>query len=393
MLLWKVIIITAGFQTIMNLTRPIITLYALDMGASTLDIGFLTAAYAFFPLLFAIHAGRVADHVGDRLPTFLGLIGISIGMAIPYLFPTIAALYASQFIVGIANVFITVSLQNILGNSASDQNRDYYFSMYALAVAIGALIGPVIGGYLAEYISYSSAFFVSIIINFLPIVLSLFIPVIRKQKDIGRVKISSSLSLLKMPILRKALLTSALVLYSKDIFVAYFPLFAKHNDISESVIGWIIATQGLATIAVRLFLTKLIYTFGRDLVLLASVCIAGIAFLLVPLTSNVLLYFILSGLMGLGLGCGQPLSMATTYNASPISRTGEVLGLRLAGNRLSQLIAPVFFGLVGTWAGVISVFYVSGTLLLGGIFVIRPRKQGEETGGRFFRFKSRERED
>lgn len=63
--------------------------------------------------------------------------------------------------------------------------------------------------------------------------------------------------------------------------------------------------------------------------------------------------------------------MTTTYNASPKDRTGEVLGLRLAINRLSQLIAPMMFGLLGTWAGVVSVFYVSGAFLIGGAFLTK----------------------
>ncbi|USG68352.1 MFS transporter [Brevibacillus ruminantium] len=97
------------------------------------------------------------------------------------------------------------------------------------------------------------------------------------------------------------------------------------------------------------------------------------------LSTNVILFCILSCLMGVGLGCGQPISMTTTYNASPKARTGEVLGIRLMTNRLSQLIAPVFFGAVGGWIGVVSVFYVSGAFLIGGAFVMKPRKHSEES--------------
>ncbi|MGN7298376.1 MFS transporter [Ferdinandcohnia sp. SAFN-114] len=375
MILWIVIIICTGFQTILNTTRPIITLYASEMGANTFDIGILTAAYAFFPLIFAIHAGKIADKIGDRLPVFLGLAGISLGMVIPYYFPSMASLFVSQLIVGTAAVFITVSLQNILGNIASEEKRDQYYSLFGIATAMGAMIGPIIGGYLGEHISYSSVFLASIFINIIPILISLFIPVLRKQKTKQKMSIGASVGLLKMPLLRKALISSALVLYSKDIFVAYFPLFAKQYGISTSTIGWIISIQGLAIILVRFLLPALTEKHGRDKVLIASVFMAGISFLLVPFTGSVILLSALSALMGLGLGCGQPLSMTTTYNASPKSRTGEVLGLRLASNRLSQLIAPVFFGLVGSWAGIFSVFFISGTFLLGGLFAIKPEKK------------------
>ncbi|WP_251529213.1 hypothetical protein [Metabacillus litoralis] len=65
------------------------------------------------------------------------LIRIAIGMIFPYLSPKMWALYASQFIVGLSNVFIAVSLQSVLGNAANNENRDQYFSMFGMAMASG----------------------------------------------------------------------------------------------------------------------------------------------------------------------------------------------------------------------------------------------------------------
>ncbi|MED4227858.1 MFS transporter [Neobacillus cucumis] len=374
MKLWNIIIITFGFQTVVYLTRPVITLYALHMGSSTFEIGILTATYSFLPLIFAIHAGKIADKVGDRLPILLGSIGTAMGMIIPYLFASMWSLYVSQLIVGLSNVFLTVSLQNVLGNTATKANRDRYFSIFSMAVAGGALIGPLIGGYISEHLSYTAAFFISIFISFMPVAFSFTIPVVIKKKEQEKINILSSVGLLNISVLRKALFSSALVLYSKDIFIAYFPLFAKQYHISDSTIGWIISIQALAMMIVRFILPSLTNMFKRDTILCASIIFAGISFIMIPFTGSAILLGILSCIMGFGLGCGQPLSMTTTYNASPKNRTGEVLGLRLSTNRLSQLIAPIFFGLVGNWVGIISVFLISGAFLLGGTFFIRPEK-------------------
>jgi MFS family permease len=179
----------------------------------------------------------------------------------------------------------------------------------------------------------------------------------------------SALELLRIPLLRRALASSALVLYSRDVYVAYFPLFASTWGMTASTIGLIIGIQGLTMVLVRIFLSRLTGRFGRDLILWASIILAGVSFLLVPLTTNTLLCALFSALMGAGLGCGQPLSMTTTYNSSPKNRTGEVLGLRMASNRLSQMIAPIFFGMVGAWTGIMAIFYVSGAFLIGGAFL------------------------
>jgi MFS family permease len=384
-MLRTIVLIAFGFHTMVNMTRPLTTLFATGLGAGTFEIGMLTATYAFFPLILAIHAGRFADRMGDRLPVLLGTIGTMAGSLIPFLFPSMASLYISQILIGISHVLVQISLQNVLGNSATKETRDHFFSMFSMVVATGSFVGPIIGGYVAEHLSYSHAFFTAFFVGLLPAALTILIPVIKVQKEKSSQDVSSSFSLLKIPILRKALASSALVLYSRDIFVAYFPLFASQSGISASSIGWIIAIQGLAMMVVRFFLNRLTLSLGRDRVLLISITTAGLAFLFVPLASimagNLYVYGLLSALMGLGLGCGQPLSMTTTYNASPKTRTGEVLGLRLASNRLSQMVAPLFFGMVGSWAGLLSVFYVSGAFLIGGALLTQSKETKVQVKG------------
>jgi MFS family permease len=256
MLLRTVILIVLGFQIMLNLTRPIFTLYASNLGASTFDIGILTATYAFFPLLFAIHVGKITDYVGDRLPVIWGTLGMSIGVALPFCFPFLWSLYLSQAIVGVAQIFVVISLQNVIGNAATKENRDYYFSMFSMAVAFGGVIGPVAGGYLAEYFSYSFVFLVATAAGCIPITFSFLIPNLDRTKETAEPQKGSAFQLLKLPVLRIALITSALVLYSRDIFVAYFPLYANQLNISIGTIGWIITVQSLAMMSVRLYLSK-----------------------------------------------------------------------------------------------------------------------------------------
>ncbi|MED4581177.1 MFS transporter [Brevibacillus choshinensis] len=382
MILRNVLFITFGFQIMIFATRPMMTLYAADMGAETFRIGILAATFAFFPLLFAIHAGKIADYFGDRMPLFLSNIGCAVGLTLPFLFPTLWTLFVSQAIVGVSHVFINVCMQNVLGKAATKENRDHYFSVFSTVVALASFIGPVLGGYLAEQVSYASVFMVSVAISVIPIGFSLLIPaMVGQKKEKAPEDAGNSFTLLKIPLLRKALATSALVLYSRDIYVAYFPLYASHLGISDSSIGWIIAIQGLAMVPIRLFLAKLAEVAGRDRVLLFSILTAGISFLLIPFVNNVVLLLILSAIMGVGLGCGQPLSLTTTYNASPKTRTGEVLCLRLASNRLSQLIAPLFFGVIGSWGGLVAVFYISGAFLLGGAFLTKEKTLPAEKKG------------
>ena len=83
----------------------------------------------------------------------------------------------------------------------------------------------------------------------------------------------------------------------------------------------------------------------------------------------------ISFVLGLGLGCGQPLSIILTYNHAPANRAGEALGLRLTVNKFTEILVPIAFGSLGTAAGIFPVFWANALLLLiGGYFSAEKRK-------------------
>jgi hypothetical protein len=74
----------------------------------------------------------------------------------------------------------------------------------------------------------------------------------------------------------------------------------------------------------------------------------------------------LSFALGLGLGCGQPLSQIMTYNRSPAGRAGEALGLRFTIVNFTHMVIPLAFGTIGSALGLIAVFLANSALMFGG---------------------------
>ena len=368
----KVLIITLFFHIIINATRPVITLAANSYNASLFEIGVITALYAFFPLFLSIYCGQLIDKFGDKLPSIFAYFLIIVGLIIPIFIPTIIGLIFSQLLLGFANVFIPISMQNLLGHESTEKNRDTYFSLFTLIIALGAVIGPIVGGYLTEYFSFEMVFIFCVFCSLIGIIAVCSLKIKKHSPVKEKNSILSSLQLLKNPQIKVALFASALVLYSKDIFIAYFPLLGHHLGLSEVKIGWIIAIQGFAIMLIRFLLPKLLVSFSRKYILFISIITAGISFACIPLFNNIYLLALFTFLMGCGLGCGQPISMTITYNASPLDRTAEVLGLRLTVNRLAQVVAPLAFGSLGGLLGIVSVFYISSIFLMAGSWVFKP---------------------
>jgi hypothetical protein len=71
--------------------------------------------------------------------------------------------------------------------------------------------------------------------------------------------------------------------------------------------------------------------------------------------------------LGLGIGCGAPLSMTLCYNRAPAARAGEAIGLRQTVNKGIEMTVPVAFGLASTAVGAAPVYWFGALMLaLGG---------------------------
>jgi hypothetical protein len=81
----------------------------------------------------------------------------------------------------------------------------------------------------------------------------------------------------------------------------------------------------------------------------------------------------LSFLLGLGLGCAQPVIMSQLYEASPPGRQGEAVGVRTLMLNGSHTVIPLASGALSAAAGMGPAFWLLAGLLLGGAWFARGR--------------------
>ena len=117
---------------------------------------------------------------------------------------------------------------------------------------------------------------------------------------------------------------------------------------------------------VRFFLARLVKRIHADR-LLVGVFLAGAAgCVLAPLATDGLTLGAIAFFYGLGMGIGVPLTVILMYESSSKGRSGQTLGMRLTANNLVRMGGPMVFGTIGAAFGLSGVFWVLGTLMLGG---------------------------
>ena len=76
-------------------SKVVVSLLALELGASQLLIGVLAALYALLPLLLGVYSGRLADTIGMRVPMLIGAALTAIAMLCGFAWQQLAALFAT----------------------------------------------------------------------------------------------------------------------------------------------------------------------------------------------------------------------------------------------------------------------------------------------------------
>ncbi|HEV7391956.1 MAG TPA: MFS transporter [Burkholderiales bacterium] len=354
-------------------SRIAISLYALDLGATQFTVGVLMALYAICPLLLAVYVGRLADRVGPRIPMLIGTIGVMVGLLVPPLFPGMIALYASALVLGSTFHFFFITVQGIAGGIGGSENRARNFALVGMGFSAAGFVGPFLAGVAIDHLGHRAAFLVLSVFPLVPIlVLWLkpeFLPKARKRaaSDAQR----SALDLWQDRTLRKTFIASGIISSAWDLFQFYFPVYGHSVGLSASAIGAILGVFALATFVIRVFLSRVGKRYTEAQVLTAAIFIAAFTFALFPFFQNPYVLAAIAFVLGLGVGCGQPMSMSLIYAMAPPGRQAEAAGLRVTVNNFMHLVIPLLFGSLGTAFGYVPVFVCNSALLVAGGMLMR----------------------
>ena len=357
--------------------RVAATLFAVDMGAGPFQTGILFALWGLFPFLLSVYAGRLADRFDNRVLMYWGIAGFSTSIALPFVFPSLPALYAAAALGGFTSMLFVVATQNLVGLLSTAETRTRNFSYYSLCESCAAIGGPILVGVGIDHLRHPLTFLLLACVVSTSMVILLarhkHIPDLRvkDEKKTSR----NAKDLLALPALRKALLANAAVMTGLDLFNLYMPVYTHSLGFTATTIGLVMSAFGIAGFVTRLAIPRLTARWGEHALMSAAFALSACAFVAVPLMREPLLLAATAFVLGLGLGCGQPLSMLLSFNAAPPGRSAEAIAMRLAVSYGAHIVIPPVFGVVGAGLGLAPIFWTCAALLGGGSAITRPEKK------------------
>lgn len=354
-------------------SRLAVPLLAVEHGASPFLVGTIMTLYAAFPALLAIPAGRFADRLGFRLMLLVGTAGVAVALLLPFVRPALATLYVTATVIGIAFMALQLATQTLAGAIATPQERARNFSLLSVGFALANFSGPLLTGFLIDRIGYANTFG-AIALPLAPAVaLALLGPrwmpkVSARTEDVR----AGYLDLLRIKPLRDTLIASGIVSAAWDVYQFFMPIYGRAQGLSATAIGAVMSAFGIAIILVRLVLPYAVRRANEAQLLTWAMFVACTAFVLFPFFRTAWPLAMVSFVLGIGCGCGQPLSMTLVFNTSPKGRAGEATGMRITFNQIMHAAVPILFGALGSTAGFAAVFYSNaGFLAAGGYLSLR----------------------
>jgi len=341
-------------------SKVVVSLFALQLGASQGLVGVIASFYAAVPLLLGVYSGRLADTHGMRLPLLVGALTTSSAMLTGFVWRQLPGLFAVALLMGAAFVFFNVAIQTLAGSVGTPEQRPRNFAWLSIGYSMSSLIGPVFAGFSIDHAGHALTFLFFSFVPVVPIVLLIAKPhLTRPQVAKTAAHKGSALDLLQDAPLRRLIIISGLSVASSELFAFYVPVFTHQIGLSASTTGIILGAYAVAILVTRFFLGAITRRLRPDQIMFAFLLIAACAFAVFPLLRSVYGLMAAAFVIGFGVGCTQPLLMSTSYEKSPPGRAGEVTGMRLTANNLARVVMPLLSGAIGTAFGAAPVFWMN----------------------------------
>ena len=358
----------AGFSLIL----PLLPFYGQIFGAGPFEIALLFAAYSFGNVFGEIFWGRQSDRHGRRLV----LVVTTAGAALTYIAFAFAPVLWLAIAVRIVNGFFggTFSVaQGFLADASPPEQRAKAMGLFGASFSLGFAFGPVIGGLFAGDGATLEAFrapiFAAAALCAVTSVWSLL--VLRDVKQPGGKARPLPRYSDGIRYVGESRILTRLFWISFFGIAAFASMEAVYGLWSEANFGWNARDLGYAFLAigaggfiVQVFLIgPLVGRFGEGRVITAGLGVLAASMLLQPVLRDPIAGVALMGLLMAGHSLAFPTAGALISRSAPQERQGAIMGLIMASNAVSRIIAPPLFGLIYEWGH--DVPWYAGAAMIG----------------------------
>ncbi len=369
----------AMFST--SLLFPVIPLYAREMGASGVVIGFTVAGYWVSRILMEIPSGLISQRFG-----YFRSMAVGLGLNVVGTFLCAFARDPFQFtlaraLMGIgAPLFFAVATTFVL-NLFDAERRGSAMGVFQGIEFGGTILGSAFSGYLVSVFDFGTSFLISaglLLLSMMPLVL---LPYVRVES--GGMVAGSPLSFsdIREVIRNRNLLivssaTFAEFVMSVGILMTIFPLFAVESlGISLTDVGLLMGSRSVGFVIAMFTMGAISDRIGRKPLMLFG--LGATAALIVALGFVSSFWGIAAVIFVLGISTGAIWIVSPVLAAEAVEpdQRGAAIGTYRTFFDLGSILGPIVMAAVFEAYGMLPCLYLASALLL--VNLVPALKLGE----------------
>jgi len=354
----------------MSLLSTVIPLFARELGASGVIIGFTVAGYWVSRILLEIPSGLISQRFGYFRSMVAGLGLNVVGALLSALARDPFQFVLARALMGIgAPLFFAVATTFVL-NLFDAERRGGAMGVFQGIEFGGTILGSAFSGYLASIFNFRTSFIVSaglILLSMVPLVL---LPYIREES--GRMVGGSTLSFsdIREVIRNRNLLivssaTFAEFVMSVGILMTIFPLFAVETlGISLTDVGLLMGSRSVGFVLAMFTMGAISDRVGRKPVMLFGLGATAVLIAALGFVSSFWGIAAVIFVLGISTGAIWIVSPVLAAEAVKPDQRGAAIGTYRTFFDLGSILGPIVMAAVFEAYGMLPCLYLASALLL-----------------------------
>jgi DHA1 family multidrug resistance protein-like MFS transporter len=352
---------------------PLLPVYAHDLGAGGLAIGFIFGSFALSRTLFLPYFGRLSDRKGRKRLIVIGLLSYACLSLAFMLAQDVTSLVVIRFFQGIASSMMMPAIQAYVGDITPQGREGVTMGFFNMSIFFGLSLGPILGGSIKDYWGLGVSFLCMGILSLVGFFLSLsFLPPSHEEKVLKKHR---------TPLPWKTLLQDREIIglfcfrvnYTACIGIiwGFLPVFADTQfALSSSNIGFLVMLGVFISGIIHLPMGYVADRISRRMMIVFGGLLVTGGMIYFTRSNSLADLVVASILFGLGGGVSMPAHMAiAVFKGNQSDAMGSLMGLMTMAHSLGMLMGSSFAGLMMDIADLRDAFSLGAFISFVGVLV------------------------
>lgn len=352
---------------------PIITPFALSLGATEYLAGMVVAAYSLFNLFGNVFGGYFSDKMGRKNILLIGML-INIVVLFSYsAVDSVSGLLMLRVVHGFSSGMLTPVAFSLVADLSKKEMIGRSMALTGVSIGSAAVFGPAAGGIISSQFTYQSVYFVLGCIYVIGILITFF--AIKESTTIEErqhYKTTTLLELLKRPSLNVAYISSFTLMIANGTLAFGLPLKVSALGLEDHITGMMLSIFGITAIIVFASKINIVYTKFKAVNLVAiGIGIVALSMIALHIAPGIITIIVIMLTYGLGFSFIFPSMNKMIAQNTEVYERGKANGIfyayfsigSVAGSFLSGIFAT-YFELPFIFIGVIILIMLTAQLLI-----------------------------